>query len=386
MSDKLYAFLQNTADSARQPQVPVFGTHIGKRLQLARATLYQEEENTEWGPVLQSKASFLDDRVSLVLLREVWTGHPSARPALVDWLQRLADDGRPLVRTRAASTVAVLAYADLPSTMALVVEPWADSRLFRHRLVAVNALTLAHVLDAPNIPHILDDWCGTTEAEEAGRRWVAIRAYGLIGAEQPKRTLAALRAAIRQEYKQHEGTEEESGLDELMVDQLAQSVEMLLLSPARDQVLAELLARLEHDRPARALALRGFLHACARTEENRPDGIPLLLGWYATAAVGGGPAADGIVRLWRTALDDRHRTRGALKALGAWVRIADRNQPTEWALASLLRALVATDAEYHRLSHLLRTLPGEDGAPPPEVAARLLAVLPAPDLALQPTP
>ncbi|MFD0394456.1 hypothetical protein ACFQ3Z_27590 [Streptomyces nogalater] len=87
----------------------------------------------------QFKAKFLDERVPLVLLRLVWTGHPSARPALIEWLRRLADDGRPLVRTRAAATVAVLARTDLPSAMALVIQPWATSRLFRHRLVAVNS-------------------------------------------------------------------------------------------------------------------------------------------------------------------------------------------------------------------------------------------------------
>jgi hypothetical protein len=373
LSDLLYELLQRTENSGLHPQVPVFGTHIGKRLQLARARLYQEQENTEWGPVLQSKAAFLDDRVSLVLLREVWTGHPSARPALVDWLQRLTNDGRPLVRTRAASTVAVLAYADLPSTMALVIEPWVDSQLFRHRLVAVNALTLAHLLDVPNIPRILDDWCGLG-IEEVGRRWVAIRAYGLIGAEQPQRTLAALRAAIRKEY-------EEDAPDALMIGQLAESVEMLLLSPAREQVLAELLARLDDDRPARVLALGGFLSACRRTAENETYGMPLLLDWYAGAADSGTPTADGIATLWRTALDDHHRTRDALNVLGDWVHIADRDPVTEWALASLLPALVTTTAEHQRLSHLLRTLRGKDGAPPPTVAARLLTVLPGPDAA-----
>ncbi|WP_063741899.1 hypothetical protein [Streptomyces yerevanensis] len=370
LSDLLYAFLQGTENSALRPQVPVFGTHIGKRLQLARARPYQEQENTEWGPVFQAKAAFRDERVSLVLLREVWTGHPSARPALVRWLQRLADDGRPLVRTRAASTVAVLAYADLPSTMALVIEPWAMSHLFRRRLVAVNALTLAHVLEAPNIPRILDAWCAS---EEKGMRWVAIRAYGLIGAERPKQTLAALRGAIRKEYRHSDGEEDP---DELMVEQLAESVELLLLSPARDEVLAELLHKLDDDRPAHDLAVCGFLSACRRTKDGELYEQPLLLDWYAVSAREGGRAAGELAKLWCEALDDRSRTRLALETLSQWVRIADRNPTTEWALASLLRAMVTTPAEHQRLSHLLRTLRGEDGAPRPQVAARLLSVLP----------
>ncbi|MFE6888754.1 hypothetical protein [Streptomyces sp. NPDC057694] len=376
LSDLLYGFLQRTENSALQPRVPVFGTHIGKRLQLARAERYEEEENTEWGPVPQSKAKFLDDRVSLVLLREVWTGHPSARPALVRWLRRLADDGRPLVRTRAASTVAVLAYTDLPSTMALVIEPWVTSRLFRHRLVAVNALTLAHLLETPNVPHILGTWCTN---EEVGMRWVAIRAYGLIGAERPQETLAALRRAIRFEYALPDSRADDGeGPDPDMVDQLAQSVEMLLLSPVRDEVLTELLARIDDDRPAHDLAVRGFLSACARTEEGDQTGHPQLLEAYAASVEHGGGAATEIAGLWRAALNDRRRTGDALKALSAWVHIADRDAAAERALASLLPSLVTTSAEHQRLSHLLRTLRGEDGAPPPGVAARLLTVLPQP--------
>ena len=63
--------------------------------------------------------------------------------------------------------------------------------------------------------------------------------------------------------------------------------------------------------------------------------------------------------------------------LREWVLIADRATATEWALAALLPRLVTTPAEHDRLSHLLRTMPGEDGDPPPDVAARLLTVLPA---------
>lgn len=146
----------------------------------------------------QQKARFVDERVSLVLLREVWLGHPSARPALIGWLRRLADDGRPLVRTRAASTVAVLARTDLPSAMALITEPWCTSKRYRHRLVAVNALALAHLIETPYIPRILDDWC---QGEDERLRWVAVRAYGLIGPERPGQALAALRKAVRRFYE-----------------------------------------------------------------------------------------------------------------------------------------------------------------------------------------
>ncbi|WKX71991.1 hypothetical protein [Streptomyces sp. XD-27] len=372
LSDVLYAFLQRTEDPARLPTVPVFGTHIGKRLELSRAKLYEEQEQTEWGPVTQLKAAYRDDRSAPVLLREVWTGHPSARPALVRWLQQLAGDGRPLVRTRAAATAAVLAYTDLPSAMALVIEPWATSKRYRHRLVAVSALTLAHLLQTPNVPRIIDDWCGGEDAELC---WVAIRAHGLIGTERPVETLAALRKTVR---NQHADNREADGRepDETLLDEAAASVELLLLSSVGDQVLAELLRTLDDGPPVRALALSGFVSACRRTERDEP--CPLVLGWYARAAAEHTPAAQGIAALWRAALADLGHTQDALDVLRQWVLIADHDTATEWALAALLPMLVTSVPEHQRLDHLLRTMPGEDGAQPPPVAGRLRTVLPTP--------
>ncbi len=225
LGDRLYDFLQQTQNRSLAADIPVFGTHIGKRLQLARARLSEGEEHTEWGPVTQTKAAFHDERASLVLLREVWTGHPSARPALIQWLRRLADDGRPLVRTRAASTVAVLARTDLPSAMALVIEVWARSKRFRHRLVAVNSLTLAHHIGTPNVPRILDTW---SAAEDRRLRWVAVRAYALIGPERPAQALAALRAAARELYR-HAGDPDDFDVE--TAGELADAVVLLLLSP-----------------------------------------------------------------------------------------------------------------------------------------------------------
>ncbi|MGA5118597.1 hypothetical protein [Streptomyces pseudogriseolus] len=370
LSDLLHGFLQQTQNRSQVAEIPVFGTHIGKRLQLARARLSEGEEHTEWGPVTQTKAAFHDERASLVLLREVWTGHPSARPALIQWLRRLADDGRPLVRTRAASTVAVLARTDLPSAMALVIEPWAMSNRFRHRLVAVNSLTLAHHIGTPNVPRILDTWSG---AEDRRLRWVAVRAYALIGPERPAQALGALRAAARELYKPSGDPDD---FDEVMARELAEAVELLLLSPAASEVLADLRTHLDDDRAVHDLVLGGFVSACGRTEGDERYGVPLVLDWYARAATDETRDADGIAHLWREALGDPYRTRHALDTLRGWVLIADRSTPVEWALAALLPRLVTTPTEHQRLSHLLRTMPGEDGDPPPQVAARLLGTLP----------
>ncbi|GHH78469.1 hypothetical protein GCM10018793_29010 [Streptomyces sulfonofaciens] len=410
VADVLYELLQETQASGLRPEIPIFGTHIGKRLQLARAKLFRAREDTDWGPVEQTKAAYRDEKAALVLLREVWTGHPSARPALVKWLQALVADGRPLVRTRAAYSAAALARMDLPSAMALVIEKWASSHLFRQRNAATNALALAHDLGTPNIPRILDDWC---DREDEGLCWTAIRALALIGPADPEHSLAALRKAARRLYESNEAKERER--DRARVDDrdrergqqdgqegpgrhpirhprpeepaaeagrkpnpkiaqaLAESVDLLLLSEAKDTVLADLIRTREVDDPVRNMTLSGFLSACAHVGEAEDDGRPLILSWYAASS----SAAPALAMLWRGALGSRQHTTTALSRMRQWVLLADRVPEVEGMLTELLPALVTTGTEHRRLSHLLRTMPGEEGGAPPLAAHRLLAVLDA---------
>ncbi|MFD4030203.1 hypothetical protein ACFWVP_06635 [Streptomyces sp. NPDC058637] len=374
LSDALYALLQKTEDPSKSPLVPVFGNAAGGRLNRARAERYEENEMTEWGPVAQRKARYRDDRTALVLLREVWTGHPSARPALVAWLDRLADDGRPLVRTRAASTAAVLAAADLPSAMALVITRWATSRRYRQRLVAVNALTLAHFLGAPNVLRILGSWCTGGDRRE---RWTAIRAYALIGPAHPAQALLALRSAACTHFAAGDGRGGDTDRLAEEIDELSSSVALLLLSPAGGQVLAEMESWLGDEPALRDLALRAFLYACAHPQDDDPAGSPApLLEWYAQASAVRAPQARDLTDLWAAALRDRHHTDDALAVLRTWTWSADHLPRAEAALTALLSDLAETETDRRRLAHLLRTMPAEDGgATPPPVAGRMLAVV-----------
>jgi hypothetical protein len=152
--------------------------------------------------------------------------------------------------------------------MALVIEPWGTSnKRFRHRLVAVSTLTLAHLIDTPNIPRILDAWCA---GDDPRLRWVAVRTYGLIGPARPQQALAALPGAVRRLY-----ADAPADID----GELAEAVELLLLSSVSDPVLAELRAHLDDDRAVRDLTLGGFVGACRRTEnDDERYGTPLVLG------------------------------------------------------------------------------------------------------------
>ncbi|MEU6311293.1 hypothetical protein [Streptomyces sp. NPDC047014] len=366
LSDALYAELRRSGGDTEQEPIPVFGTHIGKRLQNARARRSTAEEMTEWGPVTQVTAHFHDERVAPIVLREVWTGHPAARPALITWLNKLSTDGRPFVRTRAAATVAVLAYTDLPSSMALIVERWAGAREARRQLTAVSALTLAHRIGAPNIPRIVDAW--SLDGQTPKRCWVGVRALGLIGPERPAETLAVLQAQARQQHDKKRERSTAGAGDQQIAEELPQSVALLLISPAGEPALGALLPFLDGHHSARALALDGFLTAGERTgPTGRPPLLDLALRSPSTLA--------GCAQLLRAALNDRTANERAEDLLRNWVRSADDSPGTARALEELLPEVAAGPRDAARLQHLLDTVQGLDGRPRPAAADRMRALV-----------
>ncbi|MCG8966432.1 hypothetical protein [Streptomyces sp. CL12-4] len=371
VGDGLFARLHRIEKPGVPPQIPVFGSSREERLRLARAKGYIGTEATEQGPVVgKFFAEFRDKRTAELLLEEVWNLHPSARPALAEWIRKLAEDRRPLVRTRAASAAARLAHSDLSSALAHLIEPWADARDPYSWLAAANALTMAQLLGVPTVLRILHDWC-TGEAES--RRWTAIRAFGLLGPVHHEEALDALLDAVHRQPPalDDQDTEEEEPSEG--TKQFADALELLLLA-VREPVLAELAKQLDPhraDRTARPYALLAFFQACTQAKEG-DSGRPLVLDWYAQALKAGDTTtARHLALFWEALLSDRTHTTRALGILRGWVRAADTDPRSEEALVPLLNALVGTSANQRRVTHLLRTARGFGGAPSP-AADRLL--------------
>ncbi|MFF1690023.1 MULTISPECIES: hypothetical protein [unclassified Streptomyces] len=360
LADKLYVHFQRLQHPEQPPEIPVFGLSAETRLERARAEGKVRNEETEWGPVPQFTAHFRKEDTPRVLLTEVWNGHPSARPALVAWLKELAGDGRPVVRTRAAAATALLARADLPSALALLIDGWAVSKFFGPRVTAANALTLAQILDAPVVLRLLTQWC--TDPHWA-RRWTAIRAFGLLTPLRPDLVGPALSALAARARADSSSKAENANLIE-------STALLLSVGRHRGEMLSQLAGLLRHDTPAvRALALNAFVRAC----DNPEDGA--LVEWYADTGMYEADSAGDLATLWRTALGDRTHTRAALNALHTWVYAAERSADVATALELLLPALVVTADDHKRLSHELRGLRSPDDGLRPPAADRLLAVL-----------
>ncbi|RKE19866.1 hypothetical protein [Streptomyces sp. TLI_171] len=374
LGDALFTLLQKIENPHRPAGIPVFGTSSARRIELARAERYQESEETEWGPVLQTKIQFRDRLTAVALLREAWNGHPSARPAVVGWLRRLALDPRPLVRNRAASATAVLAQTDLASTMALLIQPWAADRRFRARLAAANTLALAQQLGTPHIARILHTWC---TADDHKLRWTAIRGYALVGDSFPEQALAALVDAVRALGRRTDPPS--SWADEL--DEIAQSTATVLLAAGQHAALGDSdsdsvagaaalwsdLLPLARTGVLRSFVLRTVVHACGPTDGTPDTGRPLLLDLFARAD--GAPGTPGallrqsLAALWRTVLNDPMSSAAGLNALRQWVTAAEPDPDAERALAELLPMLVVSAEDAKRLSYLLQNLRRTDSAP-----------------------
>ncbi|MFK0114923.1 hypothetical protein [Streptomyces sp. NPDC090994] len=360
LADRLFVHFQRLQQPEEPPEIPVFGLSAEARLERAGAEGEMRDEATEWGVVPQFTAFFPREDAPRALLAEVWTGHPSARPALVAWLKDLARDARPVVRTRAAAAAALLARADLPSAIALLIGDWAVSPSFGPRVTAANALTLAQLLDAPVVLRLLTQWCTDTHW---ARRWTAIRAFGLLAPLSPDLAPPALAALAGRARADNSSPAESANLIE-------STALLLSVGARRGEMLSELVRLLHHDTPAvRALALNAFVRACDNAEESA------LVEWYADTGMYEAATARDLATLWRTALGDRAHTRQALSALRTWVRVAQHRADTARALELLLPALVVTAADRDRLCHELRTLRAEDGGPRPPVADHLLALL-----------
>lgn len=359
LADRLFEHFQRLQNPERPPEITVFGLTSETRLERAGAEGAIRDEPTEWGPVPQFTAYFPREDIPRALLAEAWTGHPSARPALVEWLKELARDPRPVVRTRAAAAAAMLAHADLPSAVARLIDGWATSSAFGARVTAANALTLAQLLGAPVVLRLLSRWCTDTNR---GRRWTAIRAFGLLAPLRPDLVAPALDALAARARADNSGPGESSNLIE-------STALLLSVGERRGEMLSELVRLLHHDTPAvRALALNAFTRACDNAEENA------LVEWYADTGMYEVSSARDLATLWRTALGDRAHTRQALDALRTWVRLGRHRADVTQALELLMPALVVIGADRDRLSHELRTLRDEDGSRPP-LADRLLTVL-----------
>ncbi|MFJ4416976.1 hypothetical protein [Streptomyces sp. NPDC088925] len=374
LGDRLCARWYAIEAPARTEGLPVFGTAPGERLALARADEYESETRTPWGLLPERVVAFRDGALWSAVLAHVWYSHPAVRDPFVDWLGELVQDGRVVVRLRAAVASGVLLAADFAYGVPRWLGGWASSARAGERQLAAWALyAAAEHGAAPAVRRLLREWSGQ---HHAGLRWTVARCYAVLGGSVP---LGALRDLG---WMAANGPEPDGPLRMA----LEQAVESLLQGPAATVVLNRLAEWHEAGGRLRELATAGFLRALRHRHKDGAGGTwPRLLRLpYAEPA-----ALVPLARLWRTVLNSPATRGQGLAELNAWVRSAEstvdaestpvgagESAAREEALAALLPLLAGTANERERLRHLLGKLDRQSRQDSHGSAAgRLLAAL-----------
>ncbi|MFG2226059.1 hypothetical protein [Streptomyces sp. NPDC048644] len=387
LGDRLYGRLDAVERPERAAGHKVFGASRAKRLELASAREYSVDSDTPWGPIPEQAVAFKNENTWSAALRHVWTSHPTVREPMLEWLDALVTDQRPLVRLRGAVSAGVLASSDFGYACERFLTRWASSPTLMERQLAAWALYTAaeHGMDAP-VRRLLSVW---SRKHDLGQRWTAARAYALLGGTT---VTTALRDIGRMAAV---GPVPDATLQAA----LEQTLDVLLQGPAVTTVLERLVQWRGGGDRLGALAAGGFLRGAARRryEPGAGSAWPRLL-WLADREP---DARRHVVALWRGLLGDRVTRDEARNGVILWVRAADHASAKEAAVRSvsgakpaagaspdveavsdveealcrLLPELAVTANERDRLDYLLRRFRDRSGTPSP-AAQRLRTALP----------
>jgi len=290
-------------------------------------------------PGAPSRVRFTDDLLQPAVLGYAWQYLDGARGPLLRWLRRLTDHRDIEVRGRAAVATGLIARCDLDHALHRFLRSWAgaERRTTREAVAAALGLLASEPELTGPVWSLLESW-----AEEEGspfqnrlRHTAAGAVGGPLGAREPERALALLRAVLD---------------DEKWRGLITVSLAMLqLVELGREtEVLGALLewSRPQDDSPlvAQALSVFVFIATAPVPWTYLPDGgsdRPLLV-------ADGGRHRRHLEELWARALARKPAQELALDALRDLVLGADGDDPAALDAIRGLLAGVAARGGRHR--------------------------------------
>jgi hypothetical protein len=349
----------------REPGVPVLVAEHEGWLAGSRAHLVPGTLRIHGATVPCELAAFVDDRMPLAVLSQVWQHHHNVRQPIARWLRTLADDPRPFIWIRAAQAVGLLCGLDLPYGLEELIMPWvsAEDRP-EDQLVASFALDQAarDPQIRPAVRALVDDW---KDSEDLVLRRAAAqmlgREFGLADVERSLTGLLALGI----------WRDDDAGAP-LLVD-AARSVADLLKLGAVEPVTDRLGIWFRADRQAVAnVALAATLTAAATkvadllnidliTAGAGRDRWPQLSGrgkWPLLLALAADDPrlVDPFVDLLWTTLELARSQSAALDVLSEWIDTGQRDRSSLTMLATFLHLLGDSRDSRKRLHHLIDTM------------------------------
>ncbi|GAA3449744.1 hypothetical protein [Dactylosporangium matsuzakiense] len=279
-------------------------------------------------------------RLSVPLLRAIWEDHVGERDVLLPWLYGLGLHPHKRVRVKAAQAVAQLACYDFDVVMREVLQVWAIDGQFRSRESCALALeALAVAADGRFAKRVRGQVRGWAGSNSVALRATAVAVYGtFLGAQDPDEALSRIREIAGSKVFRGNGQwraaeQAEAGLANIVL----RAVIDVFNAGAQEKVIHALAGWA--DIPAwrwRRAAARG-LRELARLDGAGP--WPLLV----ELSVVQDSTYDAVLRLWRNALEAKHRDEASWEALRRWLKQAQdlRNNDSAGSLRAVVQRLEA---------------------------------------------
>ncbi|MCM4081072.1 hypothetical protein [Paractinoplanes hotanensis] len=272
-------------------------------------------------------------RLAVPLLRVVWEEHVGERDVLLPWLYNLGLHPHKRVRVKAAQAVAQLACYDFDVVMREVLQVWALDGRFRSReSCAMELEALAVAADGRFAKRVRGQVQGWARSNNVALLAAAVAAYGtFLGAKDPDEALSRMREIAGARVSRIDGHRRAAEQAEQGLANIVQrAVIDVFTAGAQEKVIQALAgwAGVPSWRWRRAAA-RGLLEL-ARKDGSGP--WPLLVELSAVQE----RTYDAVLKLWRNALDAKHRDEASWHGLRRWL-----DQATELRGNDSARSLVA---------------------------------------------
>jgi hypothetical protein len=347
----------------------VFSDRRSHRLRETCAHIVQGYEEAEFGRSPVELVALDNPTFQPAVLQHVWHEYDRLRRFLVEWLRDFGLHPGFDMRSRAAAAVGELSKFDFGYVRREVLLPWANHQNSRARAASALALGIPAWEGefAPQVLGLLHHW--STLRNNWRLSWTAAAAYGgLVGLRFPDMALRDLYSIA------------ETG-DLRLLGVLSRSVANLFqagrMAPDYYLRVLEALVAWTANSKVKTVTLIGLfifleLARVAKVEAD-PEGRkwPTLLWLVPDDAY-----RDGVISLWKRALNTRSSRGLALEMLHQWLRAVDDDTRLYDSVEQIIISLATqgTDRERERLCFYLdrwASHPGQQS----ESAARILAEL-----------
>jgi len=319
----------------------VFDNTRSRRVKEAHARIIKGYIETESGRSPVDLVELDNPSFQPAVLRYVWREYDLLHEPLLEWLRGSGLEAGFDIRARAAAAAGALSKYDFAHIQKSLLLPWANHEDGRMRAAAALALGIPiwEGEFAPQVLNLVHHW---STLDNWRLCWTATAAYGgLVGLRFPDLALRDLYNIAQRGDLRLLGMLHNSVINLFQAGQKAPDYYLKVIGALNDWTV---------DPRARMITLTGLLIffniAVQDKVETGPQGpaMPTLL-WLADENE---VCCDGVISLWRRALNNKTARDSALEALRNWLFLADTESRLYPALEKMMLTMAAQGTAHER--------------------------------------